>query len=89
MTEETSANVPPIPIARPDPRLIQELFDKDPLELSDRDLDLIIAEFRADRVNYLQEAAEGKKTKAAAKVAKAPAIPVSDQLDLSDLGLDL
>lgn len=78
-----------IPLSRPDPRLIQELFDKDPLELSDVDIDLIIQEFRADRVSYLQAQAEGKKTSKSKASSKAPAIPVSDQLDLSDLGLDL
>ena len=63
MSEETP--VPSIPLARPDPRLIQELFDKDPLELSEQDLDLIIAEFRADRVSYLQaEVTKGKARKA-------------------------
>lgn len=87
MTDQTESLVPSVPLARPDPRLIQELFDGDPLKLSDRDIDLIIAEYRADRVSYLQEQAEGKKSKAAAKASKAPAIPVSDQLDLSDLGL--
>jgi hypothetical protein len=89
MTNESDSLVPSVPVARPDPRLIQELFDTDPLDLTDQDLDLIIAEFRADRVNYLQEQAVGKKTAKAKAAAKSPAIPVSDQLDLSDLGLDL
>ena len=75
------------PIALPDPRLIEELFDKDPLELSDQDLDVIIASFRADRVSYLQPT---EKKPAKAKKAKAisadPDLPITQDL-LADLGL--
>lgn len=87
-TEPLAIDLPgEVPLQRADPRLIQELFDKDPLSLTDVDLDLIIADFRADRANYIQ-ADKGKAKKAAtAKASKAPLIPVSDQLDLTDLGL--
>jgi hypothetical protein len=75
---EADTGVPPI-----DPRLIAELFDMDPLKLSDQDLDLIIAEFRSDRMSYLQAPVEKKEAKA--KAVKGPKVT---QLDLSDLGLD-
>ena len=74
----------------PDPRLIQELFDKDPLELTDPDLDVIIAAFRAERVDYLQpkEVKEKKASTKKAAASKAPIIDIEPDL-LSDLGLDL
>lgn len=72
---------------RADPKLIQELFDTDPLKLSDRDIDLIIAEFRQDRMDYLQPPEEKKSVKGKATTSKAPpAISIETDL-LSDLGL--
>jgi hypothetical protein len=71
---------------RPDPKLIQELFDKDPLSLSDTDLDLIIAEFRQDRMDYLQPPEEKKGKKASASSKAPPALSIDTDL-LSDLGI--
>jgi hypothetical protein len=71
---------------RPDPQLIQELFDTDPLKLTDRDLDTIIAEFRAERVDYLQPTPEKASKAKAVKASKAPAISLDEDL-LKDLGL--
>lgn len=71
-------------LASVDPQLIQELFDKDPLLLSDQDLDVIIGEFRRDRANYIQASKEPKGKKASA--AKSAVIPLG-QIDLADLGL--
>lgn len=69
---------------RIDPKLIQELFDKDPLELSNQDLDIIIADFRQQRMDYMQPAeAKPKKTSSRAK-ASGPIVDVSDDL-LKDL----
>lgn len=73
----------------PDPQLIQELFDKDPQELSDQDIDQIVLSFRLDRMNYLQPAEEKKSSsKKSSKRAVEPDIPVTGDL-LKDLGLDL
>lgn len=80
-------DVPAQPLVRPDPKLIQELFDKDPLDLTDQDLDLIIQEFRQDRMSYLQ-AEKAPKSKAKSSSSAAPAIPVQADL-IADLGLDL
>lgn len=81
MTEELEA------IAAPDPRLIQELFDKDPLNLTEQDLDTIIAFFRADRVNYLQKVEEkAKKPKAEKKEKVAKGSQSTESLlDMLDL----
>lgn len=69
-----------------DPRLIDELFNMDPLKLTDADLDVIIAELRKDRAAHLLAAAapKGKKTIAAGKQAQ---IPLGD-INLADLGLE-
>ena len=73
-----------IPLSPPDPRLIQELFDKDPLELGDQDIDTIIAYLRQDRLNFLQPAEE-KAPKAKASKAKAAPGEAPDLLSLLDL----
>ena len=65
-----------------DPRLIDELFNMDPLKLTDADLDIIIAELRKDRELHLQAAATPK----AKKSPKQAEIPLGD-IDLADLGL--
>lgn len=68
------------------PALIQELFDKDPLDLTTEELNTIIAKFRADRMNYLQPAEP--KTKKVAGTSKAlPAPQLSLDIDLGELGL--
>lgn len=69
---------------RIDPKLIQELFDKDPLDLSNQDLDVIIADFRQQRMDYMQPAeAKPKKSSSKAK-SSGPTVTVSDDL-LKDL----
>lgn len=69
-----------------DPRLIQELFDQDPLKLTDQDLDTIVAAFRQDRQNYLQSADESKGGKGKGKPKKEAIVPLG-QIDLAELGL--
>lgn len=68
-----------------DPKLIDELFNMDPLKLTDADLDVIIAELRKDRQLHLAAAAAPKGKKAAA--GKQAQIPLGD-INLADLGLD-
>lgn len=79
-------------VARPDPKLIQELFDTDPLALKDQDIDLIILALRQERSDYLQPK-EAKPAKAKAVRAPSPKdqpdLPLGDDISLGDLGLDL
>lgn len=75
------------PLAKPDPRLVQELFDKDPLELTTQDLDTIIHAFRAERMEYLQPPEEKPKKAKAVKEVKGPEIPIDPDL-LDILGLE-
>ena len=69
---------------RIDPKLIQELFDKDPLELSNQDLDIIIADFRQQRMDYMQPAETKPKKGSSKSKSSGPTVTVSDDL-LKDL----
>lgn len=69
---------------RVDPRLIQELFDKDPLELSNQDLDVIIADFRSQRMDYMQPDEPKAKKSSSKTKPSGPTVEVSDDL-LRDL----
>lgn len=66
----------PSPLTEADPASLQELFNRDPLSLSDSDIDRIVSELRSQRARWEQ----GQRTK------KAPA-QNAVALDLSDLGL--
>lgn len=60
---------------------ISELFDTDPLELADKDLDTIILKMREMRKDFLEkEAAAPKKAKGAGKNLKLDQL----QIDLLD-----
>lgn len=68
----------PSPLQEADPASLQELFDRDPLSLTDSDIDRIVTELRAQRARWEQgQSARAKKAPAQNAVA----------LDLSDLGL--
>jgi hypothetical protein len=62
---------------------LQELFDMDPLKLSDRDLDRIIEELRKDRARYITTGVGTKQ----GKTAKAKEVDQAAVDLLSDLGL--
>ena len=67
---------------------LDELFARDPLDLSDADLAAIVTELRRQRVRWKQAEAEGKPARAAK--AKAPKLTLDQAKDLSlaDLGLE-
>jgi hypothetical protein len=58
---------------------LSELFSRDPLELSDQDIDAIIIALRESRVKFMN----GDKKAGSVKAEKAPPKPI----DISDLGL--
>lgn len=82
MTENLPQPTPQPEPLEIDPKLIQKLFDADPLTLSDPDYDVIIAWYRQERINYLQAPAE----KAAKKTAAGPKGPKKDKIDAEMLG---
>lgn len=67
---------------------LDELFSRDPLNLTDQDLDKIVVAVRAQLAQFdltgKSPAKGGAKKKAS---LDAPAKPVTEQLNLSDLGL--
>lgn len=74
-------------LAEADPRSINDLFNEDPLNLTDEDVDRLVAEFRKNRELWAKEEAsaqaEGRKRRP--KTYK-PKVPVG-QLSLDDIGL--
>jgi predicted DNA-binding transcriptional regulator YafY len=63
------------PLSEASPAALQELFDLDPLKLTDDDLTRVVAELRAQRGRW-EKAQPKSRSKA-----------VVQNLDLSDLGL--
>lgn len=88
MTIETADTVL-AELPRPDPGLIAQLFEQDPLSLTKTDLDAIVAELRADRRYYREQQEEAaKKPKKETKKAISEADQAAARDLLSDLGLD-
>ena len=77
----------PSPLAEADPKSLDELFNEDPLELTETDLAALVAEFRANRDKWAKEdaasQAQGRPRKSKEYKAKLP----KGQLNLSDIGL--
>ena len=72
------------PLKEADPNSLTELFARDPLDLADKDIDVIVAEFRRQRALWVQAEAQGKKPTA----KKAPAAKTDKKaVSLEDLGL--
>lgn len=69
--------MPESPLAEANPESLQELFDKDPLQLTDDDIDRIVAEERSMR----------EKWKLVEKKGKAPKAQVVANISLADIGL--
>jgi hypothetical protein len=66
------------PLAEATTDSLEELFRRDPLKLTDLDIDAIVAELRARRGLWLQAAAEGKTRAPRAKVEAKPEIEAGD-----------
>ena len=68
------------PLTEADPQSLNILFDKDPLELTDQDIDAIVAELRKARTEWATEESSKSKSKAS---------KVTANLSLEDLDLKL
>ncbi len=53
---------PTSPLSEAEPNSLDELFNRDPLELADQDIQRIVAVFRAQRKNFDLEEASAKKS---------------------------
>lgn len=65
------------------PESLDELFSRDPLELTDQNLDQIVSHLRAQRHQWAQEEATG------AKKSKAKQIKPKERVKIEDLNLNL
>lgn len=76
-----------------DPNSLTDLFSRDPEDRQEQDLVRIIAELRRMREKWKVEEAQGKvrasKPKAAPKSKAQKSVPLDDNFNLADLGLDL
>lgn len=80
MNEPTLGPVEASPLLEADPQSLEELFSKDPLQLTEVDIETIVTTLAAGRQQWMQEE---NKTKSKARTAK----PKSDapKLALADL----
>ncbi len=70
-------------LAKISPASLDELFSRDPLQLSDQDIDTIVGKLREQRLDWVAKEAQGKAPRA--KTAKAG--PDVKSMTLDDLGL--
>jgi hypothetical protein len=82
MSTETLPVPTDSPLAEATVDSLDELFRRDPLKLTDGDVDKIVAELRRKRALWVQAAAEGKTRAPKEKAQKAEAKP---EMDLSDI----
>lgn len=76
----------PSPLASVQPTSLDELFSRDPLDLADQDIDVIVAEYRRQREVWAKAEAAGAKRAPAPPKAKAIPGP-KKSVSLGDLGL--
>lgn len=88
------SDLPPTPLAEVDPDSITRLFEADPLDLTDEEIENLINELRRRRVVFLAKEAADKPARARVKpeVLTAPEAAVADkpftELTLDDLEKD-
>lgn len=76
------------PLSEANPESLQELFDRDPLELSKQDITRIVTELRANRHHFVKE--ETRARKAGKKnPGGAAAKATAKRMTLDDLDLKL
>ncbi len=82
-------NEPESPLAEADPSIMDELFARDPLELSNDDVDKITEKLRAERVLWENSDQEAKNKKKRTPRGIKRAVPEGGITldDLGDLGL--
>jgi hypothetical protein len=78
---------PPSPLAEADPKSLDELFNADPLELTNKDLAALVTELRANRDKWAKEEAESQTKARPRRPSKYKAVPPKGSLSLENLGL--
>ena len=74
------------PLLEAEPASLTELFARDPLGLSDKDLDVIVAELREQRTRIEAAKRAGVKAPQGSKTPAGPK-PKNQDFSLEDLGL--
>lgn len=74
------------PLAEASPASLDELFSRNPLDLTDGDIERIVVELQRRRVEWVEAEAKGAKRAPKAKSA-AVAKAIVGKVDLSDLDL--
>lgn len=75
------------PLSEADPKSLDELFNEDPLNLTDSDVERLVAELRANRHLWKKEDAEAKSQDRARRPSKYKPKVEKGKLSLADLGL--
>ena len=83
MQDEETAS----PLAEADARSLNDLFDADPLSLSDRDIDLIVQNIRENREKWAREESEAKRQGRARRPSAYKTPPAQGKLSLDMIGL--
>lgn len=83
------SEVEKVPLQEADPALIEEVFSKEADKLTEEDIDLIIAEFRSDRLAFLQAAEAAPKATKRTAGAATKAKEAAANLTIDDLFSDL
>ena len=83
------SEVEQVPVQEADPALIEEIFSKEASKLTEADIDVIIAEFRSDRLAFLQAAEEAPKPTKRSAGAATKAKAAAANLTIDDLFSDL
>lgn len=77
----------PSPLSEADPKSLDELYNEDPLALTNDDLDRLVADLRLNRARWAKEEAEAaSQGRARRPKTYKPKVP-KGQLKLSDIGL--
>jgi hypothetical protein len=76
------------PLTEAKPTSLDELFNRDPLDLADKDIDVIVAEFTRQRRAWVEAEAAGKAPRAKAAPGGESNRAKAAKLTLEDLDLD-
>ena len=75
------------PLKQADPKSLDELFNADPLDITNTDLEALVAEYRLNRHKWAKEEAESKTQGRASRPKEYKAKIPKGSIKLADLGL--
>jgi hypothetical protein len=87
MTNSIQSNSTTSPLTEADPHSLNELFERDPLQLKDPEIEFIVHALRRQRVTW--EAEEAKAKSKGKRPSSAAAKEAAKKITLDSLDLDL